>query len=180
MIAIANHTNCSITIDQYFSQFTGRHFQYRIFIFLIGQLCRCTCTANQFATLARLHFNIVNVGTEGIFFICSAFPISGATSSPAITVAANLQTLRSKDVSLFTISIIQQRDECGTVWIVLNRCNSCRYIFLISFEIDQYDTSSCFRHRYSALLFCPGRFGHRFSFTFQAELFSGVSLVISA
>src|SRR6185437_1063113 len=64
MIAVRNHTHRSITVDQHFPQFAGRHLQHGIFFFLVGQLSRSAGATHQLPALTRLHLNIVNVGTQ--------------------------------------------------------------------------------------------------------------------
>jgi hypothetical protein len=68
MIAVAYHTYRSIAIDQDLAQFTTRHFQHRIFFFLVRQLGRSTGAAHQLSTLAGLHFDIMHVGAQRHMF----------------------------------------------------------------------------------------------------------------
>src|SRR5690242_7881705 len=49
--------------------------------------------------------------------------------------STNLQSLWSKDVSLFAVSINYQSDKSTTVWIVLDSFNRCRDILLVPLKI---------------------------------------------
>ena len=49
---------------------------------------------------------------------------------------AYIQSLRSEDVALFAVCIVQQCDAAGTVRIVFDRCNRCRDSVFISLEVN--------------------------------------------
>src|SRR5690606_27511680 len=136
VVAVANHTYGSEAINEYLSQFAGRHFQHRVLLFLVGELCSAACAACKLSTLAGLHLDVVYVSTERHVLHRKGVTDFRSHIQAADNLCANLQSLRSDDVSLFSISIFDQCDECCTVRIVLDRHHSSFYIEFIALEVD--------------------------------------------
>ncbi len=136
MVAIRNHTYSSVTVDQYFTQFTRRHFQYCVFLFFVRQLSRCTGTSYHFTTLSGLQFNVVNHSTQWHIFHHQSISDLRSYFITSDDVCTHLNSLRSDDVSFLSIRILNQCDERSTVRIVFDRYYCCRNISLVSFEID--------------------------------------------
>src|SRR5882724_7495628 len=101
MVAVADNTYSCIAIDEYLSQFAGRHFEDSIFIFFIGQLGRSTCATYQFAALARLHFHVMDICTEGHMLHLKRITNFGRNVVATYHYSSNLQALWGDDISLF-------------------------------------------------------------------------------
>ncbi len=63
-------------------------------------------------------------------------PILNGGSSLCRDDIAFFNSLRSDDISLLAIYIMQQSDQSGAIWIVLDTCYSCWNILFIPLEID--------------------------------------------
>ena len=56
---------------------------------------------------------------------------------------ADLKAVRSNDVTLFAVCIVQKSDVCGTVGIVFNGCNLCGDVVLVAFEVNNTILTLC-------------------------------------
>jgi hypothetical protein len=82
-----------------------------------------TCTSGHGSSLSRVHFDRVNGCPSGIFLSNNALPILGAASGPDF--CSHLQFIRSNDIALFAICILQKSDKSSAVRIVFDRLDRC-------------------------------------------------------
>ena len=136
MVIIANHTDGSAAADMYLAQFAGRQTEQCIISFFSHELSACTGRTNHLAAFADFQFYVVNDGTKrniGERQAVAYFNIGFRTAGNNV---ANLESLRSQDVTFFTVCILEQSDAAGTVRIVFDSSYFSRNIILVSLEID--------------------------------------------
>ncbi len=111
---------------------------------LFGDYLRSvTGAANHFAALTRRHFNIVNLETRRYRTQRHRIARLRLANSTALHPITNLYAKGSKNISLFTVRIVQQRNEAIPVRIIFDARNRSRNAVLFTLEIDNtIDTSS--------------------------------------
>src|SRR5690606_22263238 len=91
----------------------------------------------KLATLARLQFDVVNRHAQRNILQRERVANRRRSVRTAHHLGPRLQSLRSQDVPLLAIHVVQQGDPRTAVWIVLNRVHLGRHPVLLPPEVDQ-------------------------------------------
>src|ERR1700761_7824110 len=83
-----------------------------------------------------MNFNIINKRTDRDFLQRKTISWSDFSRFRNDEFIPDFHALWNQNVALFSVSVINESDEACSVWIVFNRSNCCRDIFLVIYEID--------------------------------------------
>src|SRR5215217_2415275 len=124
----------AVEVDQ--PHLSRRHPHLRVVIRLCHQLCRCSGRAAHLTALTRIQFDVVDLRPSRN--VAQRYGIA----SPDWRIwtgnhrVAHRQTNRSQHVALLAVHIVQQRDPCGPVRVVLDGGNFGRNSGLVPLEVD--------------------------------------------
>ena len=136
VIFVADRTDGSAAVAQNLADFARGQTQNRVAAFGTQDLCGNTSGTCQLAALARLQFNVVNESTFRDVAQLHRVADLDVDRFAGNDGLSDLHSLRSQDIALFTVCIIQQRDVGGTVRIVLDRRDLRRDVVFITLEVD--------------------------------------------
>ena len=136
IITVADNTDCCTAVVMNTSYFTGSQTQCNESAFRTQNLSRAACRSCNLSTLTSLQFNIVNESSvwDVLEHHCvTSLDIYCITGDDCVTY---VEVCRADDITLFTVYIVEQSDVCISVWIVFDTSNLCRYVVLVSLEVD--------------------------------------------
>src|SRR5690606_31860676 len=93
-------------------------------------------TAAQLTAATGLHLDIVNRHARRDLRQRQRVPDGWFGVRPALHPRPSLEAVRSQNVSLLAVFVLQQGNAGGAIWIVLNKRHSGRDAILVPFEID--------------------------------------------
>src|SRR5699024_10189049 len=134
---------CALPISNVNAADLGRwHTQNCVLAFLTQQLDGRTSGTCKFCTSAWLQFHSVDDGTGWDVTQWQVVANLDICVCASLDDRALLQALRSDDVALLAIEVVQQSNICGAVWVVLNVSNLCRNaVLVVTTEVNQTVTT---------------------------------------
>ena len=136
VITVTDNTDCCTAVVMNTSYFTRCKTQCDEATFRTQDLSGAACRSCQLTTLTSLQFNIVNESTirDVLEQHCvTDLDVHCFTRDDCVT---NVEVCRADDITLFTIYIVEKSDVCISVWIVFDTSYLCRYIVLVSLEVN--------------------------------------------
>ena len=162
VIGITDLPQGSPTLDRDFANFAGGHPQLRPAFVPGHELNPDSCTTGKTCALPGIQLDIVNCGPNWDPRQGQSIPNSDRSLRPRIHQAANLQPLRSEDVSLFPVTVEDQGNECGAIRIVFYRRHLPFHPILVTLEVynpvASFVTTSATTHRDAASVVAPPAF----------------------
>ena len=156
IIRVADDTDCGTAVYVNLTQFAGRKTEQCIVAFFSDELSRSTSGANDLCAFADFQFNVVYYSTKRNLAEGQCIPDLDIGFRAADDDVADFEAVRSDDIFLFAICIVQKSDVCRAVRIVFDRCYFCRDIVFNTFEVDQtitaFMTAALMANRHSALI----------------------------
>ena len=136
MIDVANLSDRSHAVLRNLAGLARRQLHQRVLGFLGHQLRRSARRAHHLSTLARLQFQIMNLGARRNIPQRQRVAHQDVSLGTAQNLLANLQPFRLQDVPLLAIGIRQQRDTRRAVRIVLDRLHRRWNPGLVTLEVN--------------------------------------------
>ena len=121
MLEVADLTDRRTAVDVHAANLTGRHAQECVVAFLRHELCRRARTADELCAFADLQLNGMNDRTERDVLQWECVARLDVRLGTRLHHIADLQAVRREDVALLAVCVVQQRDACTAVRIVLDR-----------------------------------------------------------
>jgi hypothetical protein len=97
---------------------------------------RAAGTSNHLSALACRHFNIMNFKAGRDTLKRHSITRFGLTRGAAFHLVAHLYAVRTQNISLFPISIMQQGYKAVPVRVIFDAGHSCRHSVFVTLEID--------------------------------------------
>ena len=136
VVRVADATYRCLTSRKNLTSLSRREFNHTITALTRSQLSEITSRTNELGTLSRTHLNVVDDGTYGNVGQGKRITYLRRCVSPRHQGCTNLQSIRSNNITFFTISIEKQCDTSRTVRIVLNCLHYSWNTILLSLEVD--------------------------------------------
>jgi len=136
MLFVPHNANRGSTTMVDLSNLTRRERQNHAGSFLRQQLHPHSRGSCHLAALARNELDVVDVDAGRDISQLHRVADPRLSDFPRLEDGADFEPARSKDVTLFTISVVEQRDTSGPIRIVLARRNSGGNAVFIPAEID--------------------------------------------
>src|SRR5215212_4934497 len=121
VLAVADLTDRGTAVDRHSSHLGGRHAQGRVVAFLGDQLNRHAGGTADLAALARAQLDVVERGADGDVPQRHRVARLDVGAVTGLDHVAHGETLRSEDVGLLAVGVVQQGDAAGAVRVVLDR-----------------------------------------------------------
>ena len=161
MLEIADLTDRRTAIDMHAADLAGRHTKECVIAFLCHELRGCARTADELRTLANLELNGMDHRAERDILQRKRVARLDVSLSTRLHNIADLQAVRCEDVALFAICIVQKRNACAAVRIVLDRRDAGGDPVLRTLEVDDaiepLVTAAAMTYGQFALLVAPAR-----------------------
>jgi hypothetical protein len=135
-IRIANLTDRGIALSAYHPNFPRRELEGNKVSFLSGHLSTSSGCPYQLPPPSRNQFHIVNYCTQGNIAKRQSITDLNRSVWPRANYGSYCQTSRMKNVSLFPVLIVEQRNTGVAVGIIFNRRNLSWNCVLITVEIN--------------------------------------------
>ncbi len=136
MLEVADLTDRRAAIHMHLAELAGRETEECIAAFLRHELSGSAGTACELGTLADLELDIVHHRADGDVFERERVADLDVCLLTGLDHVADLEAVRSEDVTLLTIDIVEERDARATVRIVLDRRNASGDAVLVALEVD--------------------------------------------
>ena len=135
MVDVAYLANGRHAVYRYVSQLAGWQSDQCLVAFFCHQLSHDTGCTSKLCALAWVKLNVVDEGTNRN--VCQRQCVTGldVCFCAGFDHVANLQSVRSDDVSLLAVFVLYQCDVSRTVRVVLEGEYGCRHVDLVTFEI---------------------------------------------
>ena len=143
VVRVRYGTNGGHTFLTYQTQFARRQSDLSVSTITAYELGVGTGSTSDLAALAWLHFDVVNDRTDRHAREWHSVPRLDVGLGRSNHLVANSNTLRSKDVSLFAIFVLDQCDECGPVRVIFDPCDNRGHVQLVALEIDDTVKALC-------------------------------------
>ena len=142
LVSVADLTHGCAATNVNAADFGRWHTQDCVLAFLTQQLDRRTSGTCKFCTSAWLQLHGVDDGTGwdvAQWQVVANLDVGGCAGFNDSTL---LQALRSDDVALLAIEVVQQSNVCGAVWVVLDVSDLCRNaVLVVTTEVDHAVTT---------------------------------------
>ena len=179
VLGVANFANGCAAGYENATHFGRRHTQDCILAFLAHQLNAGASGTSDCCTATRLKLNCVDERTNGDCGQGQCIAGLDVCISAGYYRFANLEALRLKDVTLFTVCIVQKSDASTAIGVVLDRGNLGGDTVLVALEVDDAVTTlvaaTLMTRSDTAIVVAASLLGQGAN-----RDFSGVVLVISA
>src|SRR5699024_9013759 len=137
LVSVADLTHGCAATNVNAANFGRWHTQDCVLAFLTQQLDRRTSGTCKFCTSAWLQLHGVDDGTGWAvaqWQVVASLDVGGCAGFNDSTL---LQALRSDDVALLAVEVVQQSNVCGAVWVVLDVSDLCRNaVLVVTTEVD--------------------------------------------
>ena len=133
MLEVADLADGGAALDMNFAKLTRRHTEECIFAFLSHELSGRASAAYQLGTLADLQLDVVYRSTNRDILQGQGVADLDISIGAGNDRCANLQAIRSQDVALLAVCIVEQSDARAAVRIVLDRRDAGGDAFTTSF-----------------------------------------------
>ena len=137
VVGVTYGTDGSLTCGEDTTRLTRRHLDDGVEPFARSKLSEDTRRANHLSALTWTKLDIVNDRTDRDVSQWEAVPYLRCSFCTRHHFLTYLQTVRSEDISLRTISVVQQSDTSRTIWVVLDALDRSRDTVLVSLEVDK-------------------------------------------
>ncbi len=137
VLGIADLADRAVAVIVETTDFSGGHLDQGITGFTVGDDSLLTGSTSHLAARSRTNFDVVHRGTQGHVFQGHGVADLGGDSLTALNRSANLQTDRSQNVGLDTVSVLNEGDSAGTIRIIFDREHRCRNVALAALEVDK-------------------------------------------
>src|SRR5262249_50753840 len=136
VVRVGNRANSGHADFRNHPDFAGRQFHLGVTIAASDELGVGASGADHLATLKRLHLDIVDDRADRDVLHRQGVARLDVDIFASDYNVAHINTLRSDDVDLLAIFILQQGDEGGAVGIVFQALDGCGHIPLAALEVD--------------------------------------------
>ena len=136
VVEVGNNADGGDAVNGDVAHLAGRQANQCITVLLSHQLSHNTSGTDQLAALARVELDVVDHGTDGDVLkrqSVARLDIGGGASHNLI---ANLQAVRSQNVALGAVFVLNESDESGAVRVILKGLDRCGNAELVALEID--------------------------------------------
>ena len=138
LLGVADLAHGCAAANIHVADFAGGQTELAVLAFLSNQLDRSTSGTCQLCAATGAELDAVNHGTNRDVAqgqVVAGLDVSCGTGLDDVALS---ELVRSDDVTLGTIDVVQQCDACGTVGIVLDVCNACVHaVLVVTTEVDQ-------------------------------------------
>ena len=107
-----------------------------ILAFFSHELCHGTCGTNKLCAFSGIKLYVVDESTNGDVGKGKSVAGDDVCFRTGNNFIAGFHSVRSNDVSLLAVFILNKSDVCGTVGVVLKSENVCHHSGFVTFEID--------------------------------------------
>ena len=138
LVGVSDLTNGCATANIHAADLGGGHTQHGVAAFFTKQLDGCTGGTSQLGACTGLEFHTVDHGTSGD--VAQRQVVAGLDVGVRTRFddGALRHAFGGDDVALLAITVVQQRNVCGAVRVVLNVSNLGRNtVFVVTTEVDQ-------------------------------------------
>ena len=118
------------------AKFARRHTEECVIAFLCHELSGSTSTTNQLGTLANLQLYVMNSRTNGDVLQRQGITNLDIGIRAGYNFIADFQTVRSEDVTLFTINVVEESDTSAAVRVIFDGSDASRDTILVALEVD--------------------------------------------
>ena len=137
VLGIADLTDGGAAAEKNAAQLRRRKTQNGVPVVLTHELNGSTGGASHRSAFTGLELNRVHKRTDrNLLKCCAVAGLDVDVLYAGDNSVTDSQSLRAKDVRLRAIRIVQKRNACGAVWIVLDRSNLRGNIVLAALEVD--------------------------------------------
>ena len=136
VVEVGNNADGGDAVQTNVAHLTGGQTDQSVTILLSHQLSHNASGADQLAALAGVELDVVDHGTDGDVLEgqgVAGLDVRVGTSHDNVT---DLQAVRSQDVALDAVLVLDEGDESGAVRIVLQRLDGGGDIKLVALEVD--------------------------------------------
>ena len=124
------------------AQLAGRQSEQREAVLLRHELSHVAGGAGELSALAGIKLNVVDEGTNRDAAERKRVAGLNVRVGAGDDNVADLQAVRSDDIALLAVLVLNESDECASVWIVLECEYICDHIVLITLKVDDTILSS--------------------------------------
>ncbi len=137
VVGVTDGTDSSFASTQNLACFTRRELNHTITALTRSQLSEVTSRTDEQSTLTGTQLNVVNHRTHRN--VCQRKRVTDLRCSLCTTheLSAYLQSIRSNNVTFFTICVVEQSDASAAVRIVLDALYDSRHTIFLSLEVDE-------------------------------------------
>ena len=161
MLEVADLADRRTAVDVHAADLTGRHAQKGVVAFLRHELRRRARTADELCTLSDLELDGMDDRTERNILQRKRVARLDVSLGTRLHHVADLEAVRREDVALLAVCVVQERNACAAVRIVLDRRDAGGDSVLRAFEVDDaiepLVTAAAMAHSQFSLLVAPAR-----------------------
>jgi hypothetical protein len=136
MIRIGNGTDRGTAGNEHHAGLTRRETKDCVVAFAGSELCRCTGGAGHCGALTGTELDVVNEGTYRNLGEREAVADLGSYAAARSDNLTNLDAVRSDDVFLDSVLVLDESDACAAVRIILDGLYRCGAFVLGTEEVD--------------------------------------------
>ena len=136
MLRVTNGAERGAAVDWHTAHFGRGQTQGGETAVLGDELHAHTGTAGHLAAAAGAQLNVVHRRTGGDEAHGQCVAVADVGLGARLNNVADLQAVRSEDVALLTVGVVQQGNTAGTVRVVLNGRDLGRHAVLVALEVD--------------------------------------------
>ena len=136
VIEVAHLTDRRLATSEDVSHLAAGKTERRVLAFFRHQLSRGACGLGYLSAASRLHFDVVYERTDGNVRERQSVARFDVRVRSAYYGVSDVESDGRENVSLFAVSVMQERDVCRAARIVFDAGYLCGYAVLVSLEID--------------------------------------------